>query len=191
MVLAGVVDWGNIPAWIGSILTGGSLLLGFYILLRDRWKEEKEQAKQLLIRRIRKSKKREGYDYLLVITNTSELPFYDVSGTLFFTGPNWSWIPRHLPIGSVEHRRIAAVRKAIDRGGRDDWPLEWSDQHHGDDLRSNTLSPGETVTSKVWVSEPNIFMVIRAKDSRGRFWGYEAKSRVMFRYEKHDPYSDF
>jgi hypothetical protein len=31
-----VIDWGNVPAWVGAVLTGGSLLLGFYILLRDR-----------------------------------------------------------------------------------------------------------------------------------------------------------
>lgn len=41
------VDWGNVPAWVGSILTGGSLLLGFYILLRDRRGRERQQAEQL------------------------------------------------------------------------------------------------------------------------------------------------
>jgi len=38
------IDWGNMPAWLGSILTGGSLLLGFYIILRDRRHREETQA---------------------------------------------------------------------------------------------------------------------------------------------------
>ena len=41
------LDWGTVPAWVGSILTGGSLLLGFYILLRDRRNREIEQARQV------------------------------------------------------------------------------------------------------------------------------------------------
>ncbi|HXC79250.1 MAG TPA: hypothetical protein VNU19_19630, partial [Candidatus Acidoferrum sp.] len=43
------IDWGNVPAWVASILTGGSLLLGFYILLRDRRKEERRQARRIVI----------------------------------------------------------------------------------------------------------------------------------------------
>lgn len=41
------VQWGPLSAWVGSLLTGLSLLLGFYILLRDRRKEERAQAQQL------------------------------------------------------------------------------------------------------------------------------------------------
>ncbi|NHC12656.1 hypothetical protein [Motilibacter deserti] len=43
----GNVDWGTVPAWVGSVLTGASLLLGFYILLRDRRNAEQEQARQV------------------------------------------------------------------------------------------------------------------------------------------------
>jgi hypothetical protein len=38
------IDWGTVPTWISSVLTSGSLLLGFYILLRDRREEERSQA---------------------------------------------------------------------------------------------------------------------------------------------------
>ena len=38
------IDWGNMPAWLGSVLTGGSLLLGFYFILRDRRRREETQA---------------------------------------------------------------------------------------------------------------------------------------------------
>ena len=41
------IDWGNVPAWAGSILTSGSLALGFSILRRDRQKEEREQASKV------------------------------------------------------------------------------------------------------------------------------------------------
>lgn len=43
------LDWGSVPAWVGSILTGGSLLLGFSILLRDRRKGEREQAERIVV----------------------------------------------------------------------------------------------------------------------------------------------
>ncbi|MBD0743824.1 hypothetical protein [Streptomyces sp. CBMA152] len=38
------LDWGTVPAWASAFLTSGSLLLGFYILLRDRRKEERQEA---------------------------------------------------------------------------------------------------------------------------------------------------
>lgn len=41
------VQYGPLSAWVGSLLTGCSLLLGFYILLRDRCKEERAQARQV------------------------------------------------------------------------------------------------------------------------------------------------
>lgn len=37
-------DWGSVPAWASAILTSGSLSLGFFILLRDRRKEERAVA---------------------------------------------------------------------------------------------------------------------------------------------------
>lgn len=38
------VDWGSAPAWASAILTSGSFALGFYVLLRDRRKEERAEA---------------------------------------------------------------------------------------------------------------------------------------------------
>lgn len=43
------VDWGDIATWVQSLLTGGSLLLGFYILLRDRRKEERRQVERVVV----------------------------------------------------------------------------------------------------------------------------------------------
>ncbi|MFF4248907.1 hypothetical protein ACFYY2_31195 [Streptomyces sp. NPDC001822] len=43
------IDWGTAPAWASAIGTSGSLLLGFAILLRDRRKEERQEAQKIVI----------------------------------------------------------------------------------------------------------------------------------------------
>lgn len=40
------IHWGDAPGWVGAVGTAGALLLGFYILLRDRRMEERRQAMQ-------------------------------------------------------------------------------------------------------------------------------------------------
>lgn len=42
------LEWGTVPAWVSAFLTSGSFLLGFYILLRDRRKEERHEAEQVI-----------------------------------------------------------------------------------------------------------------------------------------------
>ncbi|MEU2866382.1 hypothetical protein ABZ672_50370 [Streptomyces mirabilis] len=42
------LDWGTVPAWASAFLTSGSLLLGFYILLRDRRKDERSEALKVI-----------------------------------------------------------------------------------------------------------------------------------------------
>lgn len=68
-------DWGTVPVWVGAVLTAGSLLLGFYIILRDRWKSEKEQASKVAYW-VTNSHEREGY--LATVNNGSESPIYGV-----------------------------------------------------------------------------------------------------------------
>ena len=43
------LDWGTVPAWASAILTSGSLFLGFYILLRDRRREELKEANKVVV----------------------------------------------------------------------------------------------------------------------------------------------
>ena len=43
------IDWGSVPAWAGSILTSGSLVLGFSILTRDRRREARKQAAAVVL----------------------------------------------------------------------------------------------------------------------------------------------
>jgi hypothetical protein len=43
------LDWGNVPAWTGSILTSGSLLLGFRVLRHGQLRDEREQAAKVAV----------------------------------------------------------------------------------------------------------------------------------------------
>ncbi|MYX39013.1 MULTISPECIES: hypothetical protein [unclassified Streptomyces] len=42
------MDWGTVPAWFSAILSGGSVLLALYIILRDRKKAEREDAMKVI-----------------------------------------------------------------------------------------------------------------------------------------------
>ncbi|WP_405878138.1 hypothetical protein OG762_05350 [Streptomyces sp. NBC_01136] len=42
------LDWGTVPAWASAIGTSGSLLLGFTILLRDRRRQERQEAQKVV-----------------------------------------------------------------------------------------------------------------------------------------------
>lgn len=41
-------DWGTVPAWFSAILSGGSVLLALYIILRDRKKAERADAAKIV-----------------------------------------------------------------------------------------------------------------------------------------------
>jgi hypothetical protein len=76
------IDWGNAPAWTSSILTSGSLGLGFYILLRDRRTSEREQARKVTV----------WYEYMsngygvCYVHNASDQPIRNVSVLAQSTG---------------------------------------------------------------------------------------------------------
>lgn len=176
-------DWGNVPAWVGSILTAGSLMLGFYIILRDRKNSEKEQIRKLIVRYSDKPKDKS----IPVLTNASELPFYDVSCTMHFaTKGSICRKPSHWPVGPIERRRAAVVKHAIECGGRDSWPLDWpSTDYH--DISNHTIQPGQTVTGfefpRKSPSDYTRYMVVLAKDATGRQWALEVGTRTLFRSE--------
>ncbi len=75
------LDWGTVPAWASAILTSGSLFLGFYILLRDRRKEEKEEARKLVF-----SVRMSDHRHVVLVTNVSDRPFLSVS---MFNADQW------------------------------------------------------------------------------------------------------
>jgi hypothetical protein len=42
------IDWGNVPAWAGAILTSGTLFVGFTVLRRDKRTAERVQADKII-----------------------------------------------------------------------------------------------------------------------------------------------
>lgn len=67
------IDWGNAPAWMSAILTSGSLSLGFYVLLRDRRKEERTEASLVVCWRVWSAD-----EYVTHIHNASKRTVVDV-----------------------------------------------------------------------------------------------------------------
>ncbi|MFB7467081.1 hypothetical protein ACFCZ1_26900 [Streptomyces sp. NPDC056224] len=77
------LDWGTVPAWASAILTSGSLLLGFYILLRDRRKEETDEARKLVFNM---NTPYAGDLHVVRVTNVSDRPFLSIG---MFNADQW------------------------------------------------------------------------------------------------------
>ncbi|MGC5236853.1 hypothetical protein [Streptomyces albogriseolus] len=71
--MTAAMDWGTVPTWVSAILTGGSLLLGFYILLRDRRKEETAEARKLVF-----AVHQDETGARMRVTNVSDRPFLEI-----------------------------------------------------------------------------------------------------------------
>lgn len=70
------LEWGSVPQWFSTLLTGGSLILGFYILLRDRKKAEQEDARKIICWVTLES---EGDRFLTHVINTSDRTVHGVT----------------------------------------------------------------------------------------------------------------
>lgn len=68
------VEWGPVSAWVGSLLTGGSLLLGFNIMRRDRARDEAAEARLLSC-----SLRGERSDVIVRVTNANSLPVHHLA----------------------------------------------------------------------------------------------------------------
>lgn len=68
--MAGVETWGTVSSWVGSLLTSGSLLLGFSILRNDKRAKLEAQARQLSVIGIDEDERTRRY----AVTNHSPLP---------------------------------------------------------------------------------------------------------------------
>ncbi|WP_327421158.1 hypothetical protein OG763_09905 [Streptomyces sp. NBC_01230] len=75
-------DWGTIPAWFSAILSGGSVLLALYIILRDRKKAERADATQVVCWT---SIDWEADDFRTHVHNTSDRAIHDLMV--------WAWLP--------------------------------------------------------------------------------------------------
>ncbi|WP_162637279.1 hypothetical protein [Streptomyces griseorubiginosus] len=76
------MDWGTVPAWLSAVLTGGSLTLGFYIILRDHKKQEEADARNVVCWDEYENKFRNVF-----ILNKSARPIYGVSVFVRIPGP--------------------------------------------------------------------------------------------------------
>ncbi|NWF28010.1 hypothetical protein HW130_17345 [Streptomyces sp. PKU-EA00015] len=144
-------DWGTVPTWFSALLTGGSLLLGFYILLRDRRKEEQEEARKLVCHAETWATD-DGTQVRLWAQNTSDRPFLYV------------W-----PMICTVHTRPGGVWTMRTRGGQ-------TDEHAVADADAGPLMPGERLL-RTWL-EPDEEELVRSparlsvvfKDSDGIEW---------------------
>ena len=68
------VNWGDVPTWAASVLTGGSLILGFSILLRDRRRMDRSQIDQFAFWVEGDKSDRHTARILIHVKNTSTLP---------------------------------------------------------------------------------------------------------------------
>src|SRR5450759_1590275 len=69
------LDWGNVPAWTGSILTSLSLVLAFSILIRDRKRTTRNQIDRI---GVWTTHEHETHHWLLHVTNKSELQVHAI-----------------------------------------------------------------------------------------------------------------
>lgn len=99
-------DWGTIPAWFSAILSGGSVLLALYIILRDRKKAERADATQVVCWT---SIDWEADDFRTHVHNTSDRAIHDLMV--------WAWLPpsrrltRSTPIRASRWRLCCALEK--------------------------------------------------------------------------------
>lgn len=68
------VNWGDVPTWVASVLTGGSLILGFAILLRDRRRMDRSQIDQFAFWVEGDKSDRHTARILIHVKNASTLP---------------------------------------------------------------------------------------------------------------------
>lgn len=65
-------DWGNVPAWVGSVLSGFSVLLAMTIIWRDRRQRLRSQAEKLVVWEERSKSE----NLIIHLRNTSEVPVF-------------------------------------------------------------------------------------------------------------------
>lgn len=66
------VDWGNVPAWVGSLLSGLSVILAISIIWRDRMQRIRSQAAKVVIW----EERNESGSSILYLRNTSDMPIF-------------------------------------------------------------------------------------------------------------------
>ncbi|MFF5031338.1 hypothetical protein [Nocardia salmonicida] len=81
------IDLGTLPTWVSAFLTSGSLALGFFILLRDRRKEELAEARKIICWYSRSDNQDENVTHVL---NTSERVISNVRVLIRLRTADWA-----------------------------------------------------------------------------------------------------
>jgi hypothetical protein len=90
LVSASSLDWGDVPAWVGALLTGGSVLFAAFTLRSSARTSERAQASQVHVvvdREVGPGKESSGdpghgkptMTFRLTVRNDSDGPIYEVS----------------------------------------------------------------------------------------------------------------
>lgn len=158
---SGGLDWGTVPAWVGSILTGGSLLLGFYILLRDRRNSERAQAELVGTHRIDTAGPGEHRETVLFVHNGSDGVINDAT---------FSALPR------VPRERLQPVSANLIQARAS--PVVRSGIHHKDFWQ---VAPGERLEFKLGLSgdHEDFWFLFSFKDARGRKWSLDTDANIL------------
>lgn len=176
------VEWGNVPSWISGVLSSVSILLAFYIILRDRRKVEREQVNKLVVIVERRSIKRDRLTHHISLINSSTQPFYDVS----------SWVCR---IDNKEGRRrqyaptpnqwwkyrlyIRRLRWSAIKGGRDSVAVMQGSEH----VRILRPDDEATIGVNTAVYPGNYRLLIDCMDAAGRYWLIDPVTKATLRMD--------
>jgi hypothetical protein len=152
------INWGDVPAWVASLLTGGSLLLGFWILLRDRRNTDRAQIDRFAFWVEGGRPDRHTASILIHVRNSSNLPVKGI----------------HILVAAVitydyltVQGRITAEKNydVLGPGESDDWERLFTliEQARSSGL---TLEPDQTSIKYVAARPEDV----RVQDNSGRIW---------------------
>ncbi|MFI2765808.1 hypothetical protein ACH5A3_44730 [Streptomyces echinatus] len=157
------MDWGTVPAWASAVLTSGTLALGFYILLRDRKKEEREEANRVIFWLEYPPK---GHMTATVL-NTAERPISNVEVLLGLAGRR----PRRVSIQRVvrpEEEVSVSLGPDVPLHG-EPWYFRFTDSDGRRwirDVKSNVLAPqgvSRGTRRRLWLTRR--FLALRVRRS--------------------------
>ncbi|MFE6152374.1 hypothetical protein [Streptomyces sp. NPDC057889] len=169
------LEWGTVPAWLSSMLTGGSLLLGFHILLRDRRKEERNEALKVVTWWERDANDEASF-IRIHVRNTADRPILYVDGLYERVDGSIGRWPSDVPMVpkdeevSLEVPRYMDGKRTIARGisFQDSDGFSWvKDISSHDVYRQSRLRRGDP-TARLFVASFTTFQMYRSRKRRLR-----------------------
>jgi hypothetical protein len=170
---------------VGGVLTGLSLILAFYIILRDRWKDESSQARRIIMSMIHSMRSGidAGEDITLHVENASDRPIRLVS--FIAEGRPVKEVVKELKAGNVDPTLIARLESKTDEIGIL-FQEDWLDRGRHEANPMDEIGRDERKTFKIVFDEfPAAFYTLELSytDANGMYWrqevgrGYKSKLR--------------